>query len=313
MRSRFPLASAFAALFVFLLFPVQNFAQLEPQPASSQKPTDVDPRAVELSFWQTIKDSKNPEDFKAYLKKYPNGEFAELAKIRIGGLSSAGPESSAFDQLLAAHIRALGDKAAVEKMKTLVLKGTVEITINGQSLSGATERSFKYPDKSFVLISVPIGNLMQGYDGISGWKNIGNGPVTMNAWETAFQNRTNLVFTHITHVDQFKPAYKSFNVRGKLQLDGRDLQVVDAEPINGQRETLYFDARTGLLYRWDVVNEGDGAGRTPTQLYADEYAAVDGVKVPSRIHAVSPGAIVVSRFTDIRTNLEIDDSHFRKQ
>ena len=38
--------------------------------------------AVELAFWDSIKTSKNPEDFGAYLQKYPNGQFASLARIR---------------------------------------------------------------------------------------------------------------------------------------------------------------------------------------------------------------------------------------
>lgn len=227
--------------------------------------------------------------------------------------SGAGPASSAFDDLLGAHIRALGDKAAVENMKTLALKGTVEVTVNGQNFSGTTERYFKFPDKSYVLIGLPFGNLTQGFDGITGWKNTGKGPVTMNTWETAFQNRSNFVFTHITQIDQFKSAYKSFTVRGKLLIDNREVQVVDAEPLNGQRETLYFDARSGLLYRWDISYEGEGSEKTPNQLYADEYTTVDGVRVLSKIHVVAPTATITSRFTDIRTNVELDDSRFRMQ
>ncbi len=42
----------------------------------------VDPAAIELSFWESIKNSNNPEDFKAYLDKYPDGQFAALAKSR---------------------------------------------------------------------------------------------------------------------------------------------------------------------------------------------------------------------------------------
>jgi tetratricopeptide (TPR) repeat protein len=38
--------------------------------------------AVELSFWDSIKNSTDPEEFAAYLRKYPEGAFAELAKIR---------------------------------------------------------------------------------------------------------------------------------------------------------------------------------------------------------------------------------------
>ena len=42
----------------------------------------VDSTAIELAYWNSIKDSKDAEDYKAYLAKYPNGQFADLAKIR---------------------------------------------------------------------------------------------------------------------------------------------------------------------------------------------------------------------------------------
>ena len=42
----------------------------------------VDPAAIELAYWDTIKNSTNPEDFKGYLDKYPDGQFAALAKTR---------------------------------------------------------------------------------------------------------------------------------------------------------------------------------------------------------------------------------------
>jgi adenylate cyclase len=38
----------------------------------------------ELTFWNSIKDSGNPDVFRAYLNKYPNGTYAELARISIG-------------------------------------------------------------------------------------------------------------------------------------------------------------------------------------------------------------------------------------
>ena len=37
----------------------------------------------ELTFWNSIKDSGNPDMFRAYLNKYPNGTYAELAQINI--------------------------------------------------------------------------------------------------------------------------------------------------------------------------------------------------------------------------------------
>ena len=48
----------------------------------------IDPAAFELSYWDTIKNSTHADDFKAYLEKYPNGQFASLAKNRINSLET---------------------------------------------------------------------------------------------------------------------------------------------------------------------------------------------------------------------------------
>lgn len=48
----------------------------------------VDPAAIELSYWETIKNSTDAEDFKSYLAKYPNGQFADLARRRAGAQAS---------------------------------------------------------------------------------------------------------------------------------------------------------------------------------------------------------------------------------
>ena len=42
----------------------------------------------ELAFWESIKDSAYPSDYEAYLKAYPNGRFATLAKARIERLKA---------------------------------------------------------------------------------------------------------------------------------------------------------------------------------------------------------------------------------
>jgi len=43
----------------------------------------------ELSFWDSIKNSNYPSDYEAYLKQYPNGRFAALAKARIERLRAS--------------------------------------------------------------------------------------------------------------------------------------------------------------------------------------------------------------------------------
>ena len=45
--------------------------------------------ATERTYWETIRNSTDMEDFRAYLKKYPNGQFADLANNRIRALEAA--------------------------------------------------------------------------------------------------------------------------------------------------------------------------------------------------------------------------------
>src|ERR1700729_3813835 len=48
---------------------------------------DPHDREIELSFWESVRESDNPALIQAYLEKYPNGEFKALAQIRINELT----------------------------------------------------------------------------------------------------------------------------------------------------------------------------------------------------------------------------------
>ncbi|NYH98265.1 formylglycine-generating enzyme family protein [Cupriavidus plantarum] len=45
----------------------------------------------ELSFWDSIKNSNYASDYEAYLKQYPNGRFAALAKARLERIRATSP------------------------------------------------------------------------------------------------------------------------------------------------------------------------------------------------------------------------------
>ncbi|MFQ5955161.1 MAG: hypothetical protein ACE5JZ_08880 [Kiloniellales bacterium] len=42
--------------------------------------------AADLAHWKRILDSRDPDDFRGYLNKFPDGIFAELARIRLEAL-----------------------------------------------------------------------------------------------------------------------------------------------------------------------------------------------------------------------------------
>ena len=61
------------------------------KPAKSGAPTVAtgSDRTIELAYWDAIVGSKAAADFESYLRKFPSGAFAELARLRIKRLKQA--------------------------------------------------------------------------------------------------------------------------------------------------------------------------------------------------------------------------------
>src|SRR5436190_18706933 len=79
----------------------------------------VDPAAIELTFWDSIKNSNNPNDFKAYLDKYPDGQFAELAKSRA---NAAKPSGGGGDSVEMMYWNAIKDSRNPSDFRAYVTK-----------------------------------------------------------------------------------------------------------------------------------------------------------------------------------------------
>lgn len=62
--------------------PSQSAAAPPPEPS-------LDASRIEVTFWNSIKDEKNPHLFEAYLKRYPDGAFADIARIALEELKAA--------------------------------------------------------------------------------------------------------------------------------------------------------------------------------------------------------------------------------
>jgi hypothetical protein len=50
-----------------------------PAPASMENGVDI----LDLTFWNSVKDSNRREELEAYLEQHPNGHFAALARARL--------------------------------------------------------------------------------------------------------------------------------------------------------------------------------------------------------------------------------------
>jgi uncharacterized caspase-like protein len=65
------------------------------EPAPEVKAPQQADNAVELAYWDSVKDSDDPRLIETYLRKYPEGAFADLAKVKIEVLKSKSAEKPA--------------------------------------------------------------------------------------------------------------------------------------------------------------------------------------------------------------------------
>lgn len=72
-----------------------------------------DDNSVEVSFWETVRESGDPVEYAIYLDRFPDGQFAELAKARIegGGTPQGDP---AIELAFWETVRDTGNKAMIE-------------------------------------------------------------------------------------------------------------------------------------------------------------------------------------------------------
>jgi hypothetical protein len=83
-------------------------------PAAKAPAQDLVQPNFELAFWDSIKNEKNPRLFEAYLNRYPNGAFAEIAKVMLqdakvaalhGAADVAGDKAAITDPVLVREAR----------------------------------------------------------------------------------------------------------------------------------------------------------------------------------------------------------------
>ena len=60
-----------------------------PRPGPQAQSPATDPTALELAFWDSVKNSTNRADFEEYLRQYPKGHFVGLAKNRMQSLAAS--------------------------------------------------------------------------------------------------------------------------------------------------------------------------------------------------------------------------------
>jgi outer membrane lipoprotein-sorting protein len=211
------------------------------------------------------------------------------------------------DQILDKFVKAIGGKAAVEKVTSRVSKGTFEIPAMGAS--GTVEMYGKAPNKNLVVVNIPgYGVVQQGYNGTVAWaQEPTSGLRELSGPELASAKRDAEFHADI----KFKELYPKMTVKGKDKVADRDVYVIEATPSEGSPVKLYFDAESGLLVRTDREAETP-QGKLPVEIYLENYKEVDGIKMPFTVRQITPAISFTIKIDEVKNNAPVEDTKFNK-
>jgi hypothetical protein len=216
------------------------------------------------------------------------------------------PAPPTADQILAKYLSALGGQAAIDKLKTAVMKGTYT-GANGAAIPYEVE--MVAPDKFHILVTTQQGTVERAFDGAVGWEKDGRGVAALptNTLEALKQ-----MFLFYSNV-RLKEHFTSLRVGRREKIGDREVIAVSGRTADNRREQLYFDAETGLLVR-RIRYTQTIIGIIPEQTDFEDYRDVDGVKFPFtvRVSSVEVGNPIGTRkYTEIKLNGPVDDTKFK--
>ncbi|HEX8180219.1 MAG TPA: c-type cytochrome [Pyrinomonadaceae bacterium] len=222
-----------------------------------------------------------------------------------GGAPQARPTPPTPQQIIDKYVAAVGGRDAVAKVQSRVLKGTREAS---QGRNWPIEVTLKGPDKFVVVASTPEGEVVQSYNGTTGWLSNPQGAHAASAQDLTALKNTAAIF----NVLQLTAPTPTMRFAGRAKIGDRETFVLRDTPAPGVIERLFFDRETGLLLRRLTLTE-TVLNPLPEQIDFEDYRDVDGVKVPFTIMSSNIDTYYSStrKFTDIKHNVPVDDARFQ--
>jgi zinc protease len=234
------------------------------------------------------------------IRTYPI--FLSLLACRILSAADALPTGEA---ILDKYIEVTGGKAAYEKKTTEVTTGEFEFT--GKGVKAHITSYQAAPNKSYTVIEIDgIGKMEEGTDGTVAWERSAiKGPRLKSGEEKAVSLRA----ANIHHDDRWRDFFQKVECTGVEPIDGHVCYRVVLTPKDGQTETRYYDKKSYLLVRTNMILKNE-MGEIPTEMSVSDYRSVDGVLIPFQLKQKVLGQEFTVTHQSIQNNVDIPKERF---
>ncbi len=256
----------------------------------------------EVTCYSCHRGSVGPVATPAVMTEEPKPAIVEAKKSEGGEQKDLG--GPAADQLLEKYVKAVGGAAAIEKITSRVMKGT--ITFGDRNVP--IEIFSKDPEKRISITHTPDGDSITAFDGNEGWLGVPGRPVhEMHGPDIDGAS----IDADLHFPAHLKEMFSKVEVRGTEKIEDQSAYLVVGRREGKTPLRLYFDEKSGLLVR--LVRFGETPlGRLPTQIDYADYRESGGVKIPFRWTLARPSGRFTIQVSDVKQNVPVDDAKFAK-
>jgi hypothetical protein len=230
--------------------------------------------------------------------------------------AAGGSAAQTPDEVVERHLKALGGRAALEKLISRTMIGSLALMTPVGDLNGPIEVTTAVPNKSRILIGFDLtaaGGRKELYDerfdGSSGYivnTMDGNRDISGNHLHS-LRNET-----FPTPLLDYRRQGASLALAGKETIGDRETYVLVLTPKTGPAMKRYIDAASYLEIRTVTASDDPAVGAFEMTTDLSDYREVDGVKVPFQVSGTSTARNFVATITSVTHNQKIDAAVFSK-
>jgi len=283
-----------------------NFCHVQGQFASDDKPTKATARKM-MQMVNSINSANY--DITVSCATCHHGHMEPertppLATELTPGQAAREHPSESVDDVLAKYVQALGGRDAWSTATTVVMTGTQ--TSRDRRTSSVTIEE-KVTGEYRIDVESPQGPASRVSDGQTTWFVIGDDIRPLEGLQA--QQAARLAdFGLPLHA---REKYSDLAVQRYANLDGVNTIVLTGRTGPQVTEQLYFDRDTGYLVRRSIATRTP-LGSLPEQIEYADYRDVSGLKLPFQVRYTTWREANSVTFSDVKVNVPLDDTIFRK-
>lgn len=211
----------------------------------------------------------------------------------------------------------MGGRAALEKVKSRQMTGTLAIGTPAGDIQGTIEILNAVPNKARTVIKADLSAFGAGpmlidqrFDGTKGYvidTLQGDREITGQQLDTMKANAFPHPFLN------YKTQGASVQLSGKEKILDKDAFVLVFQPPSGPPIKQYVDAATFMPLRTVIKATVPQFGEVEQNADPSDFRDLDGVKVPYKLQIQSSVQGLTMTFTKIEQNVTVDEKLFVKQ